>query len=189
VRVVVTNATPGLDQASFAAQPKTYYRIGSDRLRVEEAVDSVNGVHLVAVISEPNIWLANLYDGTGKHVVDPGPTFFARAPVFGTTGISAKLIGLEFGCEQDFIAANAPKPARSEQVGGIRYDVYRIDDGADAVEILERQGSATPAFARYYRSGNLVTVVRYDDYSTGLPSDPTLFAPPPNIRYTEAGHR
>ena len=164
---------------------RIYYRTGSDKLRIEEAIDAANGIHGVIVVAEPNIWMANLYDGTGKHIVDPGPTFFAKAPVFGTS-LSGKLIGLEFGCEADFIAANAPKPVRVEQVGGIGFDVYRIEDGPDAVEILEKSGTNIPAFARYFHQGNLVAVLRYDLYRTNLPSDPSLFVAPPNVRYTQA---
>lgn len=184
--ITIANATRGVDPASFAAQPKNYYRIGSNKLRIEEAVDTANGIHGVVVVAEPNIWMANLYDGTGKHIVDPGPTFFAKAPVFGTR-LSGKLIGLEFGCEAEFIAANAPKPVRVEQVGGIGFDVYRIEDGPDAVEILERSGTNIPAFVRYFHQGNLTAVLRYDLYLTNLPNDPSLFLPPPNVRYTEAG--
>jgi hypothetical protein len=187
VHVVVANVTPGIDPTSFNAQPRVFYRIGSDRLRMEEAVDAVNGIHELIVVSEPNVWMANLYDGKGKHIVDPGPTFLAKAPVFGIEGLSAKFMSLEFGCEADFIAKYAPTPVRSEQVGNERYDVYRVDDGSDAVEILERPGSGIPALARYYQHGNLVVVLRYLLYETGLPNEPELFTPPPNVQYTEAG--
>jgi hypothetical protein len=186
VHITIANVTPGIDPASFAAQPRNYYRTGSDKLRIEEAVDTPNRIHGVIVVAEPNIWMANLYDGTGKHIVDPGPTFFAKAPVFGTR-LSGKLIGLEFGCEANFIAANAPKPVRIEQVGATAFDVYRIEEGPDAVEILERSGTNVPAFARYFHEGNLTAVLRYDLYLTNLRKDPSLFLPPPNVRYTEAG--
>jgi len=185
VHIVVSNATPGIPAGSFGAQPKVYYRIGSDKLRIEEALDAANGIHGIIVVAEPNIWMANLYDNTGKHIVDPGPTFYARAPVFGAH-LSSKLISLEFGCEADFLAANAPKPVRSEQVGSDRFDVYRIEDGANAIELLERPGTNIPSFARYYQQGSLEMVLRYDLYLTGLPNDPGLFVPPPNIHYAEA---
>ncbi len=185
VHIAITNVTPGIDSASFAAQVKNYYRTGSDKLRIEEALDVTNNIHGVIVVAEPDIWMANLYDGTGKHIVDPGPTFFAKAPVFGTS-LSGKLIGLEFGCEADFIAANAPKPVRVEQVGGIAFDVYRIEDGSDAVEILEKSGTSVPAFARYFHQGTLAAVLRYALYITNLSNDPSLFVPPPNVRYSQA---
>jgi hypothetical protein len=185
VHIVATDVTPGISSASFGAQSKSLYRVGNDKVRIEEALDSANGIHAVIVVAEPNIWMANLYDKTGKHIVDPGPTFIARAPVFPVKGLSAKLLGLEFGCEADFFAANAPTPIRSDEIGNTRLDVYRIEDGADALEILEQPGSNTPVLVRHYRDGKLTEVLRYDVYVTGLPNDPGLFIPPTGIRYTE----
>jgi hypothetical protein len=182
----VVNVTPGVPAGSFGAEPRGFYRIGSDKLRVEEAADPSNGIHAVVVISEPNIWMANLFDNTGKHIVDPGPTFFAKAPVFGAPGPSGKLVGLEFGCEAEFLAANAPKAVRSEQIGNARYNVYRVDDEPDAVEVLELSGTSTPAYARYYHQGKMVELLRYDLYSTAPANDPNLFAPPAGVRYSEA---
>lgn len=101
------------------------------------------------------------------------------------TGFPAKFIDLEFGCEADYIAANALTPVRTEQIGASRFDVYRVDAGTEAVEILEQSGTGTPAFARYYHQGTLVLALRYDLYLTGLANDPTLFVPPSGVRYTE----
>jgi hypothetical protein len=185
VHVVASDVTPGVDPRSFAAQPKSFYRIGDDRVRTEEDVDAVNRIHGLIVIAEPNIWMVNLYDRSGQHIVDPGPTFFAHAPVFALDGVSAKLMALEFGCEGGFIAANAPAAVRTERVGGRSYEVHRIEDGADAAEILEQSGASTPAFARYYHGVKLVFAVRYDLYMTGLPNDPALFTAPADIRYQE----
>jgi hypothetical protein len=187
LHIVTVDVTPGIPSASFAAQPKGLYRIGSDKVGMEEAPDPANGIHGLIVAAEPNIWMVNLYDNTGKHIVDPGPSFLAKAPVFGMSGLSSKLLGLEFGCEADFIAANAPAPVRSEQIGNSRFDVYRVDEGPDAVEILEQSGTSTPAFARYYHQGKLAAVLRYDLYATGLANDPDLFVPPSGVHYTEVG--
>jgi hypothetical protein len=188
VHLVTVDVTPGVPAASFGAQPRVMYRIGSDRVRIEEAPDVPNGIHGIVVMAEPNIWMANLYDRTGKHIVDPGPTFYAKAPIFyGTPGLSSKLTDLEFGCEADFIAANASTPVRSEQIAGSRFDVYRVDGGTDAVEILERSGTSVPSFVRYYQQGKLVEAIRYDLYVTGLPNDPALFVPPAGVQYSEVG--
>jgi hypothetical protein len=188
VHLVTVDVTPGIPAGSFGAQPRVMYRIGSDRVRIEEAPDVPGGIHGVVVMAEPNIWMANLFDHTGKHIVDPGPTFYAKAPIFyGTPGLSTKLIDLEFGCEAEFIAANAPAPVRSEQIGADRFDVYRVDGGSDAVEILERSGTSIPSYVRYYQQGKLLEAIRYDLYVTGLPNDPNLFVPPSGVRYSEAG--
>jgi len=188
VHIITADVTPGISPGTFAAKPKGLYRIGSDRMRIEETLDTVNGIHGLIVIAEPNIWMANLYDNTGKHIVDPGPTLFARAPIFGMPDVPSKLLNLdlEFGCEAEFLTANAASAVRTEQIGNMRYTVYRVDDNPDAVEILEKAGSSTPAFARYYHQGKLESVIRYDLYTTGLTNSPDLFVPPPGIRYSEA---
>lgn len=186
VHIVTVDVTPGIDPASFGAQPRSFYRIGSDKTRIEEAVDSANHIHGLIVVAEPNIWMVNLYDNSGKHIVDPGPTFNSIVPLFGMSGLPAKLASLELGCEAEWIAANAPTPTRSEQVGATRYDVYHVDAGSDATEVLERAGTNTPVFARYFHEGKLVIAIRYDLYSTGLINNPNLFTAPPGVRYVEA---
>ena len=186
VHIRFSDITPGIDPSSFAAKPKDLYRIGSGKMRVEEAVDAVNGIQGVTVSNEPDIWLVNLYDHTGKHVVDPGPTYFAKAPLFGKI-LPGRLVDLEFGCEGDFISANNLKPVRTEQVSGTAYDVYRLEDGSDAIELLRRPGSDTPSFARYYDKSGLQEVLRYDVYTTGLADDPKLWVPPSGIHYVDVG--
>jgi hypothetical protein len=126
-------------------------------------------------------------DGTGKHILDTGPSLIVVAPIFGMQGVAPKILGLEFGCEADFIAANAPAPVRSEQVDASHFDVFRVTDGTDAVEISEQPGTGKPSIARYFHQGKLAIVLRYDLYKTGLPMDPRLFVRPPGIQYTEAG--
>ena len=154
-------------------------------MRIEEALDSAHGIHGLIVVAEPNIWMVNLYDHTGKHIVDPGPTFLAKAPIFSMPEVSPKLLGLEFGCEAEFLTAHAALAVRSEQIGNTRYTVHRVDDKPDAVEILEKTGSNTPAFARYYHRGKLASVFRYVRYSTELANSPDRFVPPSDVRYSE----
>jgi hypothetical protein len=189
VHIVTVNVTPGVP-AGYPSQPLNMYRIGSDKMRTEEAPDLPNRIHGVVVTAEPDTWMANLYDHTGKHIIDPGPTFFAKAPiVYGLPGFPQKFMDLEFGCEADFIAANALTPSRSEQIRTSRYDVYRSDGGTGVVEILERPGTSTPAFVRYYHDGKLLLAIRYDLYATGLPSDPSLFLPPAGVQYEDVSQR
>lgn len=95
-------------------------------------------------------------------------------------------MSLEYGCEAAFLAANAPKPNRTEQLGAETFDVYRVVDGTDAIEILERPGAAIPVYARYYDKDGLAVALRYDRYATGLVDDPTLFAPPAGIKFSAA---
>lgn len=56
VHVRITNVTPGTDPASFNAQPLNIYRIGSGKVRMEEAIDTTNKIHELLISSEPDIW-------------------------------------------------------------------------------------------------------------------------------------
>lgn len=187
VHIVLTDVTPGVQAGSFAAQPRTYYRSGNDKLRVEEAPDPQSGIHGLMVIAEPDIWMINLADNTGKHAVDPGPSLNVIAPVIAVQGLPAKLAGLQLGCEAEFLTTNAIAPTRSEHIGNATFTVYRIAEGGDAIELLERTGTKAPAYARYYHEGKLVLAFRYDLYESGLPADPALFAPPSSVQLTDTG--
>jgi len=185
VHIVFREVTPGIDPASFGAQPRSLYRLGNGKSRSEEADDPAQHIHQVFVTDEPNTWLADLDDGTGLHVVDPGPTFFTHSPEFIGDGVSPRLTQLEFGCEADFIKDNALSPIRVEQVEGESYDVYRLDANGDAVEILKKHDKTTPTFTRYFRAQKLLLAWRYDLYETELKSDSSLFAPLAGIKYEE----
>lgn len=186
VHIITVNITPGVVPGTFSAQPRALYRVGSDKLRIEEALDTPNGIHGLVVVSEPKIWMINLFDNTGKLVVDPGPTFDTKVPLAGAASPSKKLGELELGCEADFIAKYGPAPVRSENMGDARFAVYRIEDGQYAVEILERPGSGVPAFARFFDDGKLVLALRYALYATEPTNNPSLFAPPPGIHLAGA---
>ena len=63
------------------------------------------------VIKEPDAWLVNLADCTAKHIVDPGPTFNCKLPIFTLSAEMAKSkVGeLEIGREIDFFHQNSAK--------------------------------------------------------------------------------
>jgi hypothetical protein len=185
VHIVTTETTPGIDPQSFDAKPKSLFREGAKRSRLEEQPDDVNKLQGLAVIDEPNIWLVNLMDRTGRHVIDPGPEQAAHASVFSDAKVSPRILELEFGCEAAFVSANAPKVDRTETVDGVTLDVHRFIDGTEAVEILEKHGFDEPLFARYYRGGKLAWVIRYDLYDTAAPTDPAMFTAPTGIKYED----
>ncbi len=185
VHIVTTETTPGIDSTSFDAQPKSLFREGAHRLRMEEQPDDAAKLQALAVIDEPNIWTVNLVDKTGRHVVDPGPILQAHAAVFPDDRIAPKILDLEFGCEADYVAANAPSVSRIETIDGVALEVHRATVGTEAVEILERPGAKTPTFARYYRADKLVWALRYDRYEIDPPSDPDMFTAPKGIKYVE----
>ena len=155
VHIVTTNVTPGIVPGSFQAQPKTLYRIGNNKMRIEESPDKASAIHGLIVISEPDIWMINLYDNTGHHILDSGPNLDAVAPVISFHGVPAKITAMELGCEADYLTSNGIQPSGTEHIGSDNFTVYRISSGKDVLELLDRQGTVTPAYARYYHAGKL----------------------------------
>jgi hypothetical protein len=190
VRIVTRDATPGIDPQSFAALPKTLYRIGNGRGRVEEVPDPARGVHGLIVVNEPDGWIVNLHDRTGRHVVDPGPSLTFRAPILDGGELPAPLRELEFGCELAFVQAYAPKPI--EQVdtgGGVLLDKHQIARGTHRVEILVQAKDRMVHAVAHYKAGKVVRVVRYVEYQTGLAPDARLFSRPDGIQFATSRSR
>lgn len=100
IRIVAREVSPGVAAESFRAQPKTLYRLGTRYGRVEELPNPASGLHLLAVMNEPDVWMVNRRDGTGRHIIDPDPSFHVGAPVFEWPGLPATLADLEHGCER-----------------------------------------------------------------------------------------
>ena len=118
VRLMVKVESPEIPKDSFAAQAKRIYRAGLRYCRIEENPDFENGIHGLVISNEADSWLINRLDKTARHMVDPGPTFDCRMPIFAvaeelkTAGDAAQtLMRLEFGKELEFFqACSQPSP-------------------------------------------------------------------------------
>lgn len=73
---------PDIAAGSFATKPKVMYRSGSRYCRTEEALDSANEIHGLAIINEPDAWMVDLVSKTAKHITDSGPTLNCHLPIF-----------------------------------------------------------------------------------------------------------
>jgi hypothetical protein len=186
VRIVARDVTPGIDPQSFAALPKTLYRLGNARGRVEEMPDAARGVHGLVVVNEPDGWIVNLHDKSGRHVVDPGPSPIFRAPILDGGELPPPLRELEFGCELAFVQAYAPKPdGRVDAGGGLILDQHQVTRGAHRVAILVLPKDRVIYSVSHYKDGQVVRVVRYVAYQPGLALDTRLFSRPDGIRFAE----
>jgi hypothetical protein len=78
---------------SFASKPKIFWCASSQYCRIDEEPDPEHGIHGRLLINEPDAWLLNLADSTAKHMVDTGPTFNCRMPIFATdqSGVAGEL--------------------------------------------------------------------------------------------------
>ncbi len=92
---------PDVPRVSFAARPKTLYRVGDNFGRIEEELDPDRNVQGLTIVTEPKIWVINLRNKTGLFMIDPGPLYVFRAPVIppGRPGQEQPLKDFEFGRE------------------------------------------------------------------------------------------
>lgn len=184
-RAVIRNISPGVPAAARAAQPRVLYRKGAIFMRSEEEVDPVSGDQMVVIVAEPDVWMINLADRTGRHTLDPGPELVVRAPILPPGQVPPQLLKLEFGCEPEFIAEFAPEPERVLPWGSEKAALHRVSVGEHSVALLMLERRNRPLMVSYLRQGRPVVVYRYDDYRHGLPDRPQLFAPDRNIRITK----
>ena len=180
-RIVTRSVGPDILLGSFNAEPVTLYRKGERHLRNEEAPDPEQRRHLLTIVAEPDIWMINLMDQTGKHLVDPGPIFVAHAPIVAGQGVPAVFQELEFGCEAAFVRARG-REAGVRTVDGKTARIYALQAGDQRLEVLLID-RGVPAEVAYYRGARTVLTIRYDAFEMGLPDDPTLFQKPAGVTF------
>lgn len=181
-RIVTRSVGPDIARGSFRAEPITLYRKGERLLRIEEAPDPERRLHLLTVVAEPDIWMVNQMDHTGRHLLDPGPTFFTAAPIIAGQGVPAAFAELEFGCEAAF-ARGRGREAGSRVVAGMAARIFALQSGDRRLEILLNE-RGEPAEVAYYQAARTILVIRYDVFETGLPDNPALFQKPADITFT-----
>ncbi len=195
VKATLRNATPDLDPDSFAAKPRTYYRLGTRYGRVEDQLDTEHGVHGLMVASEPDLWMINLLNKKGKHIIDKQPPQHFHVPLLALPGnpaslpedtASAFLMGFELGCELEYVKAQSGgAPPKPEQLDGHTYDAYTATQGEHKIVLLIDPATGKPFSATSLKSGKVITHVVYVEYDAGLAPDLSLFVPPKDVRFLE----
>lgn len=185
-RIVMRDTSPDVPRTSFAAKPRTLYRIGETYGRVEEEPDPDRNIRGLLIVSEPKIWLINLWDQTGRFMVDPGPTHVFRAPVISPEGHGEEqsLREFEYGREYEFLHMNHAIPG-IETVEGITYDKLSLTIDGFTISLLSHAGEERPYRMTVSKGQKLVLQVDYDFYQRDLEPQMTLFEPPRNIRIAE----
>jgi hypothetical protein len=170
---------------SFAAKPKVYWRASTQYCRIDEEPDPKNGIHGRVIINEPDVWLVNLADNTARHIVDPGPTFNCRLPIFATDQETAKskLGELEFGREMEFFQANGAKSVEGPKLQ-FKADYYELTIGDSILKLVERSDIHAPLLIALIQ-GEKVVQVRYLLWDDQVPFKADLFARPMGVTIEE----
>src|SRR5438270_9138494 len=150
--VIVRMSGTDIPADSFAAKQKVYWRAGNRYCRVDEEPDPEKGIHGRTVINEPDAWLINLADHTAKHILDKGPTFNCRLPIFAgdpeTT--KSKLGELEFGRELEFFRSNGAEQIEGPQLQ-FNASYYELTIGESVLRPVERVDIHAPILIGFIR--------------------------------------
>lgn len=188
IRIETVNISPGLSGRGFATKPKVLYRAGSLRIRVEEAPDPEQGLHVLAVISAPDVWFVNLETKTGRHIVDPDPTPGAHAPVFVgelPSNLPDDFRNLEFGCENEFFDSRQAKQVPHEAAGR-KLTKHVLTHRKWRLTLVTGANDPQPQALLLSRRKKVVFALRYLSYTHSDQVDHELFTRPEGIRFTEA---
>ena len=185
VKIVFQVTTPGVDPNSFLAKPKTLYRYGVRYARLEEPPDPETKQHRLFVVNEPDVYMVNLLDRTGRHVVDPGPSFKFFGPVLGLITLPFPLGELEFGCEMAFMKERATEPPKRVGRDGADLDQRTFASGSRRVDLFVRPGESKPWALESWEDGKITYAVRYLEYVESNSPDLRLFERPRGIAYAE----
>ena len=169
---------------SFGAKPKTFWRASNQYCRVDEEPDPDKGIHGRMIINEPDAWLINLEDNTAKHLLDRGPTFNCRLPIFAMDKSMAKSkIGeLEVGRELEFFNANGAKQIQGPKLQ-FEANYYELDVEDASLRLVERADIHAPIMVALMRGAKTYTA-RYLLWEE-IPFKANLFERPTGTKIEE----
>lgn len=179
LHVVMTMDDPKLADDDFARKPRTVYRLGEKYGIVEEGLDEARKLHLRVVVNEPDVWVVNLVDHSGRHIVDPGPTFIFRAPLFATLE-SKHWVQLEIGCEVPFMKA-VHATAEALEGGGTKY----VHTAEEMTVTLYTGKNDLPKRVEV-TSPKMTYAMNYTVYEMLDDDSPARFAKPQGVEFSEA---
>jgi hypothetical protein len=185
-KIVARMILPGVGGETIPAKPKTIYRAGEKYARVEEEPDAAAGSHTLMVTNEPDSWIINLADKTGRHLVDSGPEFVTHAPIFWTISgqPEPEFKELEFGAEMKFFGEGRGRELKPRTVDGQKYKALSIKTGFHEAILLLDPKTGKPFQIDLIKFERLVSSARYLSYETDLPFDASLFQPPKDVQIT-----
>jgi hypothetical protein len=190
-KIVVRLQAPDVTADGFAAKPKTMYRAGTGYCRIEELPDEKNGIHGLMIINEPDTWMVNLFTKTAQHMLDPGPTFNCRMPIFvfgedvkSAADLKKPLFGLEFGRELAYFEARGVESTEGPVLQEKSTRAYTTNVG-DSQLFLFTAGAPERPWAIVRQRGDAREMYWYSGFEQ-LPFDSKLFAKPMDVKIEEA---
>jgi len=162
------------------------WRAGNGYCRIDEEPDPERQVHLRIIMSEPDSWLVDLASNQAKHMVDPGPTFNCRMPIFAFSEelLKGKIGELEYGHELDFFQKNGAMEIEGPKLSAFEAKYFRLDVDGASLMLVERVDKQAP-LEIVLLQGEKVTQIRYLLWDDQAAFNANLFAMPTGVAIEE----
>jgi hypothetical protein len=186
IRMVVRVMGPGIKPGTFPALPKTIYRAGAHRARIEDPPDARQRMQKLTIINEPDAYSVNLITKHGTHAVDQGGPDDLHLPVvlpFDPKHHLPKLDRLEFGDEYSFFEDAGATKEPGPIINGKPTDALLLTEADGKAVLVLRSGTEIPVTLTW-QAGDGQYKYEYIEYKE-LPYDPSLFKKPEGITYRE----
>ena len=189
-KVQVTLHSPDVQDGSFAAKSKIYYRASDRFCRIEESADPESGLHNLMIINEPDYWTVNLVAKTAQHGIDPGPTFNCHLPIFAYGSPQSldeetrEIRGLEFGPEMEFFERKGAVPEPGPVLFKRETTTYKVQVGTAELTLFLAKSSKLP-IAVSLKRGDKNDIFLYSQYAR-MEFDPKLFAKPADVKIEDS---
>jgi len=189
LKIVTRNITPGTEKGSFAALPTTSYLFGNKYARIEEEPDAALKLHGLIIVNEPDVWMINLWDKTGRHIVDTEKEGSFHAPIIPDADVKMgkKILEFEFGNELEFMKNNNAQISQID-IDQKAYDLYSLEIEGVKIELILEKERQVPHIARVIEGKETVYAVAYDEYEPNLTANLALFDPLEDIEIFEASN-
>jgi len=186
IRIIAQMSGTEIPSGSFAEKPKTIWRASNSYCRIDEEPDPVQGLHLRTIMNEPDSWLVDLANKRAKHMVDPGPTFNCRMPIFAfsTEMYKSKVGELEYGHELEFFHKNGAKQVDGPELESFKANYYQLIVDDMTLTLVERVDVHVPILIGLIQ-GQKITKVRYLLWDDQAPFKADLFARPTDVTMEE----
>jgi hypothetical protein len=186
IHVIVQLSGTDIPEGSFAGKPKTLWRATNSYCRSDEEPDPAQGLHLSVIMNEPDSWLVDLANNRAKHMVDLGPTFNCRLPIFALSMeiFKSKVGGLEYGHELEFFQKNGAKQVDGPKLDSFKANYYELALDGMVLKLVEGVDIHVPIRIALLQDEK-ITQVRYLLWEDQVPFKADLFAKPVGVNIEE----
>lgn len=186
IRIIAQMSGTEIPAGSFGEKPKTMWRASNSYCRIDEEPDPAQGLHLRTIMNEPDSWLVDLASNGAKHMVDPGPTFNCRMPIFAFSMelYKSKIGELEYGHELEFFHKNGAKQVDGPDLQSFKANYYQLTIDDMVLTLVERADIHVPILIGLIR-GEKIAKVRYLLWGDQAPFKADLFARPTEVTMEE----